>query len=481
MSLENYSLSALAQELSALRKKDSYHPDMDAAAVFNRYSPGSLQQLMQGMSEITASFYGLLLQQAVALEGPDMAEALSSSLIYTLGKNKAGRIMEMHPLLDRDARGTIEIVIAAIFTASPEFNFEVDSFTATEVAFTIRGTDRYHRISRQLQITHLLKWPVILPFLEGIRDVVAPGWKVATLASAVDENSNCDYVFRIYQEAAAPAEDIQTGMRPPFFRLPAAALVTRGKYLEVDLGPAGDFQDSQFVTMIQQCLSAEAWNACRLYPTGTDQYMLAERFRCMRIGNFLADTSLKAVLHTQEVSKRKRKSIIRILDNRGDMIYQVLFDYYMWNEADFKNKFTFLKSEGKPAPGESLPLPVISRISFDNAWHYMSRLAPVDEIHCLGHFGGYPCVPALFLFRLLHLEAEKWIKDVLGELPETRLVVDSVAVHPSRIMPAGVPYDIVTTVHQLSDNILQFVYDVTQADGPGTRFCCVVLDIRLQR
>ncbi|QJB38478.1 hypothetical protein HF324_11620 [Chitinophaga oryzae] len=479
MSPENYPLSALAQELSALRNKDSYHPDMDAAAVFNRYFPGNLPQLMLGMSEITASFYGLLLQQAVALEGPDMAEALSSSLIYTLGKNKAGRIMETYPLLERDARGVLEVIIAAIFTASPEFNFEVNSYSAAEVVFTIRGTDRYHRISQQLQMTHLLKWPVILPFLEGIRDVAAPGWKVTALASAVDENSNCDYVFRIYQEAVVPPGDIQTGMRPPFFRLPAAAMVTRGKYLEADLGPAGNFQNSEFVTMIQQCLSAEAWNACRLYAPGTNQYMLAERFTCMRIGNFLADTSLKVVLHTQEISKRKRKSVIRILDDAGNMVYQVLFDYYMWNEADFKNRFVFLKSDKKTAPGESLPLPVISRMSFDNAWHYVSRLAPVDEIHCLGHFGGYPCVPALFLFRLLHLEAEKWIKDVLGELPGTRLVVESVAVHPARIMPAGVPYDITTTVHRLSDNIVQFVYDITQVDDPGTRFGCVVLEMMM--
>ncbi|WP_343745682.1 hypothetical protein [Chitinophaga sp.] len=481
MSPEKYPLSALAQELSALRNKDSYHPDMDAAAVFSRYSPGSLQQLMQGMSDITASFYGLLLQQAVVLNGPDMAEALSSSLIYTLGKNKAARIIDAYPLLERDPRGAIEIIIAAIFTASPEFNFEVNSYSAAEVVFTIRGTDRYHRISQQLQITHLLKWPVILPFLEGIRDVAAPGWKVATLASAVDENSNCDYVFRIYQEVVVPAGDIQTGMRPPFFQLPATALVTRGKYLEVDLGPASNFQGVQFVVMIRQCLSAEGWNACRLYAEGTDQYMLAERFRCMRSGNFLADTSLKVVLHTLEISKRKRKSVIRILDDAGDMVYQVLYDYYMWNETDFKSKVASLKSTGRPAHNELVPLPVISRVSFENAWHYESRLSPVDEIHCLGHFEGYPCVPALFLFRLLHLEAEKWIKDVLGELPETRLVVDSVAVHPARIMPVGVPYDITTTVHQLSDNILQFVYDVTQVDDPATRFGCVVLDIMLQR
>ncbi|MGN7824614.1 hypothetical protein ACTJJB_31110 [Chitinophaga sp. 22536] len=481
MSPEKYPLSALAQELFALRNKDSYHPDMDAAAVFSRYSPGNLQQLMQGMSEITASFYGLLLQQAVALNGPDMAEALSSSLIHTLGRNKAARIMEAYPLLERGPRGVIEVVIAAIFTASPEFTFEVNSYAAAEVVFTVRGTDRYHRISQRLQITHLLKWPVILPFLEGIRDVAAPGWKVATVASAVDENSNCEYVFRIYQEAVAPVGNIHIGVRPPFFQLPVAAMVTRGKYLEVDLGPTCEFQGSQFAAMVQQCLSVEAWNACRLYAAGTDQYMLAERFRCIRTGNFLADTSLKVVLHTQEISKRKRKSTMRICDDAGDMVYEMVFDYYMWNEADFKNRFAFLKSDGKPVQDESVPLPVINRISFENAWHYVSRLAPVDEIHCLGHFDGYPCVPALLLFRLFHLEVENWIKEVRGQQPETKPVIDSAAIHPTRIMPVDVPYDITTTVHQLSENILQFVFVVTEVDDPGIRFSCVVLDVLLQR
>lgn len=49
----------------------------------------------------------------------------------------------------------------AIFTSSPEYNFEFKELNDQKCELLIKGVDRYHKITQSLQIAGLLKWAVI--------------------------------------------------------------------------------------------------------------------------------------------------------------------------------------------------------------------------------------------------------------------------------------------------------------------------------
>lgn len=59
----------------------------------------------------------------------------------------------------------------AIFTSSPEYNFEFKELNDYKCELLIKGVDRYHKITHSLQIAGLLKWSVVKPFYTGhLRD-----------------------------------------------------------------------------------------------------------------------------------------------------------------------------------------------------------------------------------------------------------------------------------------------------------------------
>jgi hypothetical protein len=430
------------------------------------------------MSEITGSFYGMLLQDAVNIGSPLLASSLSASLMYKLGRNKAQKMLADFPALQRDARGMLEPVIAAIFTASPEFSFQVTGYSAGEVSYQLSGEDRYHRAAQQLGIAHALNWPVITPFLQGICDTLAPGWECAVTAATVDQRSQCAYHFRIRYVGEPQQPAVQLGMTPPFFRLPDAPLTTTGRLLSVDLGPARNFEGSNFTDLVQLCLSCEGWNSNRLYPADTNQYMLGQRFRAMRTGSSAPDSHLRAVVESLVVKKRKRKTIIRIFDEPGEMIYLLLFDYYQWNEDEFQRKFAHLQQE---APDAALPaqLPSLDRVDFHDPCNYTSLLSGITAAHCLGHFDGYPCVPALLLFRVLMLEADKWLRQQEIKDAAVHIALDTMAILPNRIMQPDQPYLVHTRVYKASAGLYKFVHDITGVEDITTKFSTLEFELEV--
>ncbi|NIG55080.1 hypothetical protein [Chitinophaga sp. Cy-1792] len=467
------------QELFTLRKNDKYHPDMDAAGIQQQYAPENVAALALSLSDITAAFYGILLQQADRISGNHVADALSQTLLYQLGYNKGHRVTENHLSLQHDARGAIEVIIATILTASPEFSFSVETYAADAVMFKLTGHDRYHRIARQLDIINILEWPVVLPFFNGVCAAVAPGYTTTPLHIDVDDDSACDYTFIIGKEpAAVQSPVIQTGMNPPFFKLPDAPLVTKGKLLEVELGRASDFLLYDFIELVRYCISAEAWNANRLYPTGADQYMLGDKFRAVRFGTFTEHTQYKAVVDSLVIKKRKRKSLVRVLSESGELIYLMMFDYFMWNSGEFKRKFAQLKSEVTFAADIKPPLPTVTRTSFDNPYAYTAVLSPVTEAQCAGHFDGYPLVPGLLLMNVLLHEAEKWINDIIGSTT-AKPILDTLTIHPNRAMQTNTPFNVAISVYSASATVFKFVHTITHDSDPSVVLSFVEFDIEI--
>lgn len=158
--------------LSDFRKHDAYLPDMDQDQIISDFFPGTFTELTQRLSDITGAFYGGLLKQAAKLYGAETINELSTAFMYDLGSKMTLKNLETKPDLQPGIPAVAKIVIGAIFTSSPEYNFDFKELNDHRVELLIKGVDRYHKITQSLQIAGLLKWPVIEPFIQGVCDTM---------------------------------------------------------------------------------------------------------------------------------------------------------------------------------------------------------------------------------------------------------------------------------------------------------------------
>src|SRR5699024_4228983 len=92
------------QQISGLRNEDHYPPEINIENLINSFFPNSIESLVLELSNITASFYGLLLQQAPYLQGDRFVETLSQATFYQLGKLKAQQALSKSQNIHRDSR-----------------------------------------------------------------------------------------------------------------------------------------------------------------------------------------------------------------------------------------------------------------------------------------------------------------------------------------------------------------------------------------
>ncbi|UHO39443.1 hypothetical protein H5J24_04910 [Chryseobacterium capnotolerans] len=158
--------------LSDFRKNDVYVPELDRDQIISDFFPGTFTELTQRLSDITGAFYGGLLKQTGKLYGEEAVNDLSTAFMYDLGSRMALRNLESKPNLHPGIPAVAKVLIAAVFTSSPEYNFDFKELNDHRVELLIKGVDRYHKIAQSLQIAGLLKWPVIEPFIQGVCDTM---------------------------------------------------------------------------------------------------------------------------------------------------------------------------------------------------------------------------------------------------------------------------------------------------------------------
>jgi len=110
--------------LSDFRKHDIFLPEMNQAQIISDFFPGTFTELTQRLSDITGSFYGGMLRQIGRLYGAEAIEQLSSTFMYDLGSRMTLKNLETKPNLQPGIPAVAKILIGAIFTSSPEYNFE---------------------------------------------------------------------------------------------------------------------------------------------------------------------------------------------------------------------------------------------------------------------------------------------------------------------------------------------------------------------
>ncbi|NIF04578.1 hypothetical protein F3J23_03915 [Chryseobacterium sp. Tr-659] len=179
--------------LSDFRKHDIYLPGMNEAQIISEFFPGTFTELTQRLSDITGAFYGGLLKQAGKLYGAEAIEQLSTTFMYDLGSRMTLKNMETKPSLQPGIPAAAKILIGAIFTSSPEYNFEFKELNDHKAELLIKGVDRYHKITQSLQIAGLLKWPVIKPFIKGVCDTMGLDVLLEIKVLKLDPDSSCVY------------------------------------------------------------------------------------------------------------------------------------------------------------------------------------------------------------------------------------------------------------------------------------------------
>ncbi|MCC3214910.1 hypothetical protein LIV57_06470 [Chryseobacterium sp. X308] len=179
--------------LSDFRKNDVYLPEMNQAQLIADFFPGTFTELTQRLSDITGAFYGGMLKQIGKLYGPEAIEQLSSSFMYDLGSRMTLRNLEAKPNLQPGIPAVAKILMGAVFTSSPEYNFEFKELNDYKCELLIKGVDRYHKITHSLQIAGLLKWPVIKPFIQGICDTMGLDVLLEIKVLRLDPDSKCSY------------------------------------------------------------------------------------------------------------------------------------------------------------------------------------------------------------------------------------------------------------------------------------------------
>lgn len=186
--------------LSDFRKNDIYLPEMDQDQLIADFFPGTFKELTQRLSDITGAFYGGLLKQAGKLYGAEAIEELSSTFMYDLGSRMALRNMEERPDLKPGIPTVAKILITAVFTSSPEYNFEFKELNDHKAVLLIKGIDRYHKITESLQIAGLLRWPVIQPFIQGVCDTMGLDVLLEMKVLKLDPDSSCSYLTTVVEK-----------------------------------------------------------------------------------------------------------------------------------------------------------------------------------------------------------------------------------------------------------------------------------------
>ncbi|PWN72373.1 hypothetical protein C1631_007185 [Chryseobacterium phosphatilyticum] len=191
--MKNIQLPETFTALSDFRKHDIYLPEMDPDQIISDFFPGTFTELVQRLSEITAAFYGGLLKQSGKLFGSEAIEQLSAAFMYDLGTKMTLRTLGIKPDLPFGIPTAVKIIIAAVFTSSPEYNFEFKELNDHKAEVLIKGTDRYHRITQNLEISELLQWPVIRPFIQGVCDTMGLDVLLNIQVIKLDPDSSCIY------------------------------------------------------------------------------------------------------------------------------------------------------------------------------------------------------------------------------------------------------------------------------------------------
>lgn len=181
-----------------LRKDDVFPTELNKEEMIKLLFPKTSPELVLSLSNVTAVFYGNMLQTCGNVIGMDNIDKVSNDFFYTLGKTIAKittNATENQYDVPKDARGVAVVLITAIYKASPEYKFQVIHFDKDHCEIELKGADRYLRITKALGFSDKLGWPVLHRFMEGIRDELKADVDVKSEMLSAEDSGECHERF----------------------------------------------------------------------------------------------------------------------------------------------------------------------------------------------------------------------------------------------------------------------------------------------
>ncbi|MCV9933933.1 hypothetical protein OIU80_16745 [Flavobacterium sp. LS1R47] len=189
----------LLKNLGQTRSNDVF-PSLELKEeIVNAFFPENTPSLVQNLSNVTGAFYGLLLKDIGATYGNDKMDNHSKKLFYELGKLKTIQAFGAYPKLEKDTRAFAAVVIYALYNSSPEYNFKIIKYTPKNTIIELTGVDRYLKILTELGIVKYITIPTLLPFVEGIKEIVNIDCEIEYTFEETDQNFNIKSVYNIKQ------------------------------------------------------------------------------------------------------------------------------------------------------------------------------------------------------------------------------------------------------------------------------------------
>ena len=185
----------LYSEMQTIRGKDKYPDEQLEAYLVEKVFPRTTEELTLRLSNVVAAFYGFILEHVGEQFGWKAMDDISRTVFRELGQFKTREALERGLDVPRDSRAPSMVFITAVFTASPEYNFELVKYTPEETVLRVCGISRYDRIAKRLGIEEHLTWPVLTPFFEGVAQELNVQCKIDIDGRGLGEEGQCDCYF----------------------------------------------------------------------------------------------------------------------------------------------------------------------------------------------------------------------------------------------------------------------------------------------
>lgn len=191
----NIATHRLYSEMQSIRGKDRHPDERLEAYLVEKVYPRTTEDLTLRLSNVVAAFYGFILEHVGERFGWQAMDDISRTLFRELGQLKTREALERGVDVPRDSRAPGLVFIIAVFTASPEYNFELVQYTPGKTVLRVCGISRYDRIAKKLDIEQYLSWPVLTPFFEGVAQELGIDCRIDIDGRGLGPEGQCDCYF----------------------------------------------------------------------------------------------------------------------------------------------------------------------------------------------------------------------------------------------------------------------------------------------
>lgn len=470
--------------LSSFRENDQYHEEMQVEKLIDIFFPPTAKDLVQQLSNITAAFYGTLLKTAGMMFGTQQLDNLSYGAMERLAKIVTNRAVTTYPSIDKDARGVMVVLVVAVFTASPEYNIQIHQYGPDHVKLTITGSDRYHIITNALGISDHFTWPVIGPFIRAINKELqlTSIYEATIVVKELDQESRCVYevdIRKIPVDAIKQPSATLT-VCPPYFSLEECRFDDVGTALIVPITHIKTYTPENFgeLVRITSCLAEH--NLKRLYPQLADRYMLGNQLNTLHYQDLEDSKQLTANISSRLISDRAAFVTVNFFNEGGVPILTIHNRLHILARDIFLQRFSALQRNELPGmiSGDDFPIAVVT--DWQDPFNYQVFLPPFSHEHCLGHFPGYPCVAATFLYQCTVSHIMDWLK-VQRHIVSPEIILQGVEIYTAKPIPIDTACIINMRVLMISTFHYKFIASVATENKKRLDHCTLVIDLGIKK